>query len=174
MVSGIGGALIVPVVLRMEVVKAFVVSRGFDPSAGVLPLYAFPLLLVISLAGSLLGTLLTKPEDDEVLMSFYGRVRPWGFWAPVLAKMKQRDPSFEANQDFWRDMFNIAVGIVWQISLVPLPIYIVIKNYTAAGVTLAVIAVTSVILKFSWYDHLNKEEELRSGRKDSVAVVPVA
>jgi len=88
--------------------------------------------------------------------------------------MKQRDPSFEANQDFWRDMFNIAVGIVWQISLVPLPIYIVIKNYTAAGVTLAVIAVTSVILKFSWYDHLNKEEELRSGRKDSVAVVPVA
>ena len=173
MVSGIGGALIVPLVLKVEAVKAFFMSRGFEPNASVLPLYAFPLLLVISIAGCLLGTLLTKPEDDEVLMSFYGRVRPWGFWGPVLAKMKQRDPSFEANHDFWRDMFNVLVGIIWQISLVPLPIYIVIKNYGAAAVTFAVIVITSCILKFTWYDHLNREEKIRARLKDPSDPVPV-
>lgn len=174
MVSGIGGALIVPIVLRLELVRAFFVARGFDPNAGVLPLYAFPLLLVISLAGCLVGTLLTKPEDDEVLLSFYGRVRPWGFWGPVLAKMKQRDPSFKPNQDFGRDMFNVVVGIVWQISLVPLPIYCVLKNYTAMGITLAILAVTSAILKFTWYDHLNEEERLRSENKTDAVSVTIA
>jgi SSS family solute:Na+ symporter len=158
MVSGIGGSLIVPVVLKLEAVKTFVAARGFEPDAGVLPLYAFPLLLVISVIGCLFGTLLTKPEDDEVLKTFYKRVRPWGFWGPILAKVKQEDASFEPNNDFWRDMFNVAVGIVWQISLVALPIYIVIKKFDYAAMTFAVVAVTSIILKFTWYDHLNKEE----------------
>jgi len=37
----------------------------------------FPLVLGISLTGCLIGTLLTKPEDDAILMDFYRRVRPW-------------------------------------------------------------------------------------------------
>jgi heme/copper-type cytochrome/quinol oxidase subunit 4 len=106
----------------------------------------------------LLGTLLTKPEDDAVLMDFYRRVRPWGFWGPVLKKVLAEDPSFKRNKDFGRDMFNIAVGIVWQISLVALPLYIVIKEFFRAGIALAIILVTSVILKFTWYDHLNERE----------------
>jgi solute:Na+ symporter, SSS family len=174
MVSGIGGSLVLPLVLKLEAVKAFVVARGFEPDAGVLPLYAFPLLLVISVIGCLLGTLLTKPEDDEVLKSFYKRVRPWGFWGPILAKVKQEDPSFEPNNDFWRDMFNVAVGIIWQISLVALPIYIVIKKFDYAAMTFAVVAVTSIVLKFTWYDHLNKEEALLLQNEKPQAAVTTA
>jgi Na+/proline symporter len=144
MVSGIGGALIVPVVLRVEAVKAFFVAHGIDSKAAVLPLYVFPLLLVISVIGCLLGTLLTKPEDDEVLLDFYRRVRPWGFWGPVLAKAKSQDPSFEPNKDFWRDMFNVVVGIVWQIALVALPIYVVIKNFASAGFAVAVLVLKTL------------------------------
>jgi solute:Na+ symporter, SSS family len=174
MVSGIGGSLVLPLVLKLEAVKAFVVARGFEPDAGVLPLYAFPLLLVISVIGCLLGTLLTKPEDDEVLKSFYKRVRPWGFWGPILAKVKQEDPSFEPNNDFWRDMFNVAVGIIWQISLVALPIYIVIKKFDYAAMTFAVVAVTSIVLKFTWCDHLNKEEALLLQNEKPQAAVTTA
>ena len=56
-------------------------------------------------------------------------------------------------------MFNVVVGICWQTSLVALPIYIVIRNTSAAMAALAVAAVTSVVLKFSWYDHLREMEE---------------
>ena len=115
-------------------------------------------MLVISLIGCLLGTLLTKPEDDAVLMDFYRRVRPWGFWGPVLKKVLAEDPGFKRNKDFLRDMFNIAVGIVWQIALVALPLYIVIKEFQRAAITLAVILVTSAILKFTWFDHLAERE----------------
>jgi putative copper export protein len=102
--------------------------------------------------------LLTKPEPDEVLMDFYRRVRPWGFWGPVLQKVLAEDPGFKPNKDFLRDMFNVVVGIAWQISLVALPLYIVIQEYQRAATTLAVILGTSAILKFTWYDHLAVRE----------------
>jgi len=55
-------------------------------------------------------------------------------------------------------MFNIAVGILWQISLVTLPLYIVIQEYWRAAIALAAILGTSAILKFTWYDHLAVRE----------------
>ena len=118
----------------------------------------FPLVLLISLIGCLLGTLLTKPESDEVLMDFYRRVRPWGFWGPVLKKVLAEDPSFKRNKDFFRDMFNIVVGIVWQISLVALPLYVVIREWERVALTVCVILATSLILKLTWYNHLAERE----------------
>jgi hypothetical protein len=118
----------------------------------------FPLVLVISLIGCFAGTLLTKPEPEKVLMDFYRRVRPWGFWRPILEKVLAEEPGFQRNHDFWRDMFNVAVGIPWQISLVALPMLIVIQEYRRAAIALAVILGTSAILKFTWYDHLAVRE----------------
>jgi hypothetical protein len=139
MVAGIAASMIVPVTLP-----------------DVRPLNAFPLILAISTAGCLLGTFLTKPEDDEVLKAFYRRVRPWGFWGPVLAMVRAEDPSFQPNPDFGRDMFNVAVGIAWQTSLIALPIYVVIRRYNLAEIALGVVLVTSAILKFTWYDPLTR------------------
>jgi len=84
---------------------------------GLSALNAFPLILAVSLVGCFAGTLLTPAEDEQVLKDFYRKVRPWGFWGPILAKVRQEDPGFERNPDFWRDMFNIVVGIAWQTSL---------------------------------------------------------
>jgi len=142
MVSGIGASLVLPIAL---------------PHTS--PLNAFPLLLLISMVGCLAGTLLTSAEDMEVLKSFYRRVRPWGFWEPVLRQVLKEDPSFQPNPDFRRDMFNVAVGICWQTSLVALPVYVVIRNVAAAATTLAVVIVTSAVLKFTWYDHLRDMQE---------------
>ena len=121
-------------------------------------LNSFPIILVIGLIGCVAGTLLTEPEDDEVLKSFYKKVRPWGFWGPILAKVQAEDPSFKPNPDFLRDMFNIVVGTVWQTSLVALPIYVVIRRFDAALTAFGIVLVTAVILKFTWYDNLSADE----------------
>jgi hypothetical protein len=68
--------------------------------------------------------------------------------------VQKEDPSFQPNPDFVRDMFNVVVGIAWQTSLIALPIYVVIRRYDMAMIALAVVVVTSVALKFVWYDHL--------------------
>jgi Na+/proline symporter len=119
------------------------------------PLTAFPLILVFSLVGSLAGSLLTPPEQESVLLNFYTRTRPWGWWGPIREAAIRRDSNFEPNRDFRRDAFNVLVGVIWQTAFVALPIYVVIQAWHPVAVTLAIIAVTSTILKLNWYDHLD-------------------
>lgn len=83
---------------------------------------AFPYVLAVSLVGCIAGSLLTRPESDEVLMKFYMQIRPWGYWKPVLDKVHNYYPSFETNRRFKRDVFNVVVGVIWQTSLVLVPI----------------------------------------------------
>jgi Na+/proline symporter len=121
-------------------------------------LNAFPLILLISLIGCYAGTLLTPAEDEQVLKAFYRQVRPWGFWGPIRAKVQQEDPGFVPNKDFWRDMFNIVIGMAWQTSLVLIPICLVIRKFNATLIAVGVVAATAVILKFTWYDNLDRRE----------------
>jgi len=119
-------------------------------------LYSFPFILVLSIVGCILGTLLTKAEDDEILKSFYKTVNPWGAWGPIRAKVMKEDPSFRPNFNMGRDLLNVAVGIVWQISLTALPIYIVLREWPWVGSLILSLIVTSIFLKFNWYDKLEK------------------
>ncbi len=129
------------------------------------PVFSFLLILAVSFAASILVCLLTPPEDETVLKSFYRTVRPWGFWRPIYRKCRAEDPAFEPNRDFPRDMFNVAVGLVWQTSLVTAPIYLVIQHWAQLWVSIAVCAVTSLILKFTWYDRLGPGEMYLEGQK---------
>ena len=145
MVTGIGASLLLAAAQALNL-------------TGLSALNAFPLILAVSLIGCFAGTLLTPAEDEQVLKDFYRKVRPWGFWGPILAKVRQEDPGFEPNPDFWRDMFNIVVGIAWQTSLVLLPILLVIRRFNALMIAGLVVVVCSLILKFTWYDNLDVRE----------------
>jgi len=123
---------------------------------GVNALYSFPVILGLSIIGCLLGTFMSKPEDDVILKSFYKNVRPWGFWGPIKAKVMQEDPAFQPNNDFRRDCVNVGVGIIWQLSMVSLPIYIVLREWAWIGAIFTLFIATSVFLKFNWYDKLEK------------------
>src|SRR5208337_1258321 len=173
MVTGIAGSLILPTLLpQVSLVQGLLQAHSVNLNVALV----FPLVLAISLVGCLAGTLLTKPGDEEVLKDFYRRVRPWGFWGPILAKVRAENPAFERNKDFWRDMFNIFVGITWQVSLVALPIYIVIQKFRNAVITAAIIAVTSIVLKFTWYNHLKAGEAIDQAiaRSEAVQSMPTA
>jgi solute:Na+ symporter, SSS family len=119
-----------------------------------LALYAYPYILAISGLGSVLGTLFSKPEKDELLMKFYSSVRPWGFWKPIKEKVIAANPQFKENKDFGRDMFNVVVGIIWQIVIMAAPLAFVIKKWDMFGILCLVFLVTSLILKKNWLDRL--------------------
>jgi len=119
-------------------------------------LYLFPMVLGISVIGCIAGTLLTKPEDDEVLKKFYKTVNPWGCWGPIRDKVVAEDRNFKPNHSAVHDLSNVAVGIVWQLCLVALPIYIVLHKWSWAGGIAVLLAATSVYMKFNWYDKLEK------------------
>jgi hypothetical protein len=141
-------------------VSAMIVPAVVDRFAGYIvnPLYTFPIIFAFSIVGCLAGTWLSKPEDEVILKNFYKNVRPWGFWGPIQARVMQEDPAFRPNGDFGRDCFNVTVGILWQMCLVALPIYIVLRMWNWAGPIFALLVVTSVFLKFTWYDKLEKSK----------------
>ena len=117
-------------------------------------IFMFPAILVISLLGCILGTLLTPPDDLETLKNFYRRVRPWGFWKPIHELVAAEHPDLTTNRDFPRDMFNVGVGIVWQIGLTATGIYIVLRDYGSLAWTVGIVLVTTWILKRNWFDRL--------------------
>jgi SSS family solute:Na+ symporter len=119
-------------------------------------IYLFPIIFGFSLLGSFLGTYLTKPTDMDTLKSFYKNVKPWGWWEPVYKQLKEEDSEFTKNNDFWLDMLNVVVGIIWQSSMILLPIYFVFRDYPKTGIVLAVFIITSIILKFTWLDRVRR------------------
>ncbi|MEN6386926.1 MAG: sodium:solute symporter family protein [Phycisphaerales bacterium] len=157
MIAGIGAALLLPKILPWSALNAF------------------PLLLAFSGLVSIIVSLATKPEEQQVLEKFYRQVRPWGFWKPVYLSIKQREPNFERNKNFSRDAINIIVGTIWQISLVTIPIYLIIREFNAMWISAVVLAATSIFLKMNWYNKLESwpkdiAAEMQEKEKQQVAM----
>ena len=118
-------------------------------------IYLFPVILGFSLLGSFLGTYLTPPTATKTLKRFYTSVHPWGWWKPVREQLTEEE-QVGKNKDFGLDMFNCIVGIVWQSSMILLPIYLVVRDYEKTAVCFLVFGVTTLILKFTWLDKVKK------------------
>ncbi|MBO9564030.1 MAG: Na+:solute symporter [Niastella sp.] len=133
------------------VAAALIFTRFFE---GVEFLYFFPLLFAISLAGSIAGTYAAPPTDMKVLKQFYSTVHPWGFWKPVLQEVQKDNPAFGPNTNFRRDMFNVVLGIIAQLCLTILPMYLILSRTVPLLITILILAIIVVILKKTWWDKL--------------------
>jgi SSS family solute:Na+ symporter len=123
----------------------------------VLVLYLFPILLIISLIGSIIGTYSAPATDENVLKEFYKSVRPWGFWNPIHKKLIIEDSNIKKNEDFWLDMFNILIGIIAQTALVILPMYLIFRQETPLYFSLVVLIISLLLLKKYWWNRLDKK-----------------
>jgi solute:Na+ symporter, SSS family len=137
MLAGILSALVLPYVF---------------PEA--LPLNYFPLILLLSVLGSVGGSLLSPPTSLEVLKDFYRTVRPWGFWEPVHRAVLHDSPDFAANRNFRRDMLNVLIGTVGQTALTALPVFAVLRMPQPALLSGLVLLVCALILRHTWYKRL--------------------
>ncbi len=124
---------------------------------GILDLYTFPLMLLISLIACIAGTYSSPPVEREILKNFYKNVRPWGFWKPIHDEVVAENPDFKRNTDFKKDMFNVTIGIIWQTALVVFPIYLVLMDVVPLIVSISIAVITSIILKKTWFDKLPKD-----------------
>jgi Na+/proline symporter len=120
----------------------------------VLPLYAWPLLFLISIIGCLVGTYTAPPTDTEVLKKFYSTVRPWGFWKPVHQAVMTENPNFQPNRRFKLDMFNVVLGIIAQCCLTILPMYVVLWLKLPLLITVLILVAIVIILKKTWWNKL--------------------
>lgn len=140
---------IVPAIL-LAVLKSFGLLTGLD-------LYYWPVLFALSIIGCIAGSYAVPPTDETTLQKFYRTVRPWGFWKPVRDKVIAADPTFVPNKNFKRNMFNIVLGIIGQLCLTILPMYLVLWMKAPLLLTVGILVVISVILKRTWWNRLNDD-----------------
>jgi Na+/proline symporter len=163
MAVGIVGALL----LARPEWLGFLSTFGIDP-AQVNALNAFPAVFALCVIACICGSYAGPPTGMAVLKEFYRKTRPWGFWGPVHAALAAERPGIVKNRDFRRDAFNVLVGIVWQTAITASPIFLVIQQFDKFLICLAVVAVATIILKFTWYDQL--EDAPRDAEELDVAV----
>jgi Na+/proline symporter len=113
----------------------------------------FLFVVVISVAASVLGTFLGKPTDPEVLLTFYRKTRPFGFWGPVR---RQCEPALveAANRENRRDLLLLVPACLWQASLFWLMTCFVVRKWDSFLGTAALFAALSVALYKYWYRNL--------------------
>lgn len=140
MIGGIIGAFILPEVF---------VQFSF--------IQLFPAIFGVSLIASIVGSLMSRPEDMDTLGDFYRKVRPWGYWKPVCDYVKADHPDFEPNREWPRNIFNIVVGMMWHLMLVVVPLFFVIRNFKAMWLCVGLLVLTSLVLKRTWLSRLEEE-----------------
>jgi SSS family solute:Na+ symporter len=148
MTVGVVAALAMPLVIEWAV-KTFP-----DANISTLPLYWWPALFVLSIAGCLIGTFAAPPTSTDTLKRFYSTVRPWGFWKPIAQLVIEENPSFVPNKNFKLDMFNVVCGIIAQCCMTILPMYIVLWMKLPLFITIIILIVIIIILKKTWWDKL--------------------
>jgi len=125
------------------------------------PLYVtFPLICAGSLLASVAATLATRPVAEEVLVSFYRTVRPFGAWGPIrersgLSAEELAAPSERAS----RAVVNVILGMVAITGYYLSPMYLVGHWYRWAAGFFAAALVATVVLFFTWYRSLPPEDE---------------
>lgn len=136
MLSGVAAALVFPYI--------------FDG----LPLYNWPLLFLVSVAGCIAGTYTAPATNIETLKSFYRTVKPWGFWKPVELLVIADDPYFSNGKRFKLDALNVVLGTIAQCALTLLPMYIVLWMKLPVAVVTGILVIIILILKKTWWNKL--------------------
>jgi Na+/proline symporter len=165
--------ILVPATLRWHYwrfsAKAFVWSMGVSVVLVLsrvvtiphLPAYAsLAVDMALCFFTTLIAARLTKPTDMDVLVKFYARIRPWGFWGPVRREAVRRGlvPAKDPMPKI--DALNGLLTAVFQFSLALIPFYMFLRRWNSFLIWLAAAGVLVVILYFTWYKNLPAKDEV--------------
>ena len=96
----------------------------------------------------------------DILVKFYARIRPFGFWRPVrteavrrgLVPAKDPMPSIDALNGF------LTMG--FQFTLALIPFFALLRRWNQTALWGSIAAVLAGVLFFTWYKNLPSKDEI--------------
>jgi len=165
--------ILVPATLRWHYwrfgARAFVWSMGISVVLVLGRVAAFPHLAAhaalavdvgLCLATTIIAAALAGPADREVLVKFYARVRPWGFWGPIRREAARRGLVPAKDPMPAIDALNGLLAAVFQFSLALIPFYMFLRRWAGFFTCLALTGVLAAVLYFTWYKNLPAKDEV--------------
>ena len=105
------------------------------------------------LAATIIGTFLTKPSKDEVVLNFYKTTRPFGFWKPFRNRV-DADIQKSMKKEHRNDIITLPFSLGWQITLFLWPMQLVIHAYRSFIITFSIFLTCLIVMYFTWYRNL--------------------
>ena len=169
---GIGAGMFIPQVIRWYWwrfngygfaigtavgMTAAVLTKAF---AGPIPEYtSFLIASGSSLAGCILGTLLSPATENTVLENFYRVTRPFGIWSHIRGSLPKAI-QLKVNQENRRDIIATFFAVPWQVVLFLTGMMIVMKQWTNVLNLGFLLILLSAGLYWFWFRHLSKEVKI--------------
>ncbi len=167
--SSLGAGLLVPTMARwywwrmngygfaagtVAGMVAAVLQRLFLPD---IPEYfSFMIATSASLVGMIIGTYLAPATDEKVLLEFYKRTRPFGFWGPIRKKIKG-EVMEKINRENRRDIIATFFAVPWQVVLFLTGMAVIMKRWDEFAWLGVILLALSTGLYFFWFRHLSTE-----------------
>jgi SSS family solute:Na+ symporter len=148
--------------------RAYVWSMAVSTVLIVARLIAFPRLhsaaslgadMALCFVTTLIAARLTGPTETDILVGFYSRVRPFGFWGPIRREAVRRGLVPARDPMPRTDALNGLLTMVFQFGLALLPFYLFLRNWKHLGIWAGVVLSLAVILYFTWYRTLPARDE---------------
>ncbi|HOX36905.1 MAG TPA: Na+:solute symporter [Candidatus Brocadiia bacterium] len=124
----------------------------------------FPSICAVSLLAAVIVSLATPPVDEEILIAFYRKVRPFGAWGDIKAHaglnaVELREPSESPALA----ILNVCLGIAAITGCYLFPMYLVGHWHGRAMVCLAVTLGAIGALAKTWYPYLPRPQNPAKG-----------
>jgi hypothetical protein len=101
-----------------------------------------------------------KPADMDILVKFYSKVRPFGFWKPVRLEAEKLG-LIPINDKMPKiDILNGVITVFFQVSLALIPFFLFLRQWENMVTWMVIFLVLAVVLYFTWYKNLPSPEEV--------------
>lgn len=172
MMMALGAGVVVPNVLRWYWWRMNGWGYAFGTLGGILlslvalffpdapAYYTFPLICAASLIASIAVSLATRATDDEILVSFYKSVRPFGLWKPIAAKADLSKQELSSkSESMSRTIVNVLLAMLAITGLYLFPMYLVGRWYLYSVIWFGLAIIAALVLKYTWYRFLPPPDE---------------
>lgn len=119
-------------------------------------IWKFLSVAAFGVIGAILGSLLTKPTDDDVLRNFYKKTKPFGFWGKYKDTL-DAETRTKMRKEHFNDLVALPFVVAWQYLLLLMPVLLVSGNFKEFKVVVVLFLFALLGVYVFWYRNLPKE-----------------
>ena len=121
--------------------------------------WLLPIIGLVGLVATVVGSLVTAPTAEAVLRRFYNRTLPFGFWSPDRDQLPT-DLRLRVDAEHRREIAALPLALLFQTAAFMTPMLAVIRNWEAFVASAGVTAIALAGLYVVWLKRIDESDAI--------------